>query len=131
MPPAARPLSPHLQIYKPQLTSTLSISHRATGIALAIGTLALVWWALAAAIGPEAYGQAQAFLGSWLGILLLIGWTFSLFFHLCNGIRHLIWDTGRGLDLPSTYASGWTVIVGSVVLTLVAVIAGLAQWSNS
>jgi succinate dehydrogenase / fumarate reductase cytochrome b subunit len=119
-----------LQIYKPQLTSTLSISHRATGIALAVGTVVLVWWVLAAAIGPGAYDQAQAFLGSWLGILLLIGWAFSLFFHLCNGIRHLVWDTGHGLDLPSTYTSGWAVVVGSVVLTLIGVIAGLAQWSN-
>jgi succinate dehydrogenase / fumarate reductase cytochrome b subunit len=130
MPPDARPLSPHLQIYKPQLTSLLSILHRATGIALAVGTLALVWWVLAAAIGPGAYRQAQAFLGSWFGILLLIGWAFSLFFHLCNGIRHLVWDTAHGLDLPSTYASGWTVVVCSVVLTVIAVVAGLAQWSN-
>jgi succinate dehydrogenase / fumarate reductase cytochrome b subunit len=130
MPPAARPLSPHLQIYKPQLTSVISISHRATGIALAVGMLALVWWVLAAAIGPGAYAQAQGFLGSWFGILLLIGWAFSLFFHLCNGVRHLVWDTGRGLDLPSTYAGGWTVVAASVVLTLVAIVAGLAQWSN-
>lgn len=130
MPSAARPLSPHLQIYKPQLTSILSILHRATGIALAVGTLALVWWVLAAAIGPAAYAQAESFLGSWFGILLLIGWAFSLFFHLCNGLRHLVWDTVHGLDLPSTYASGWTVVVSSAVLTAVAVIAGLAQWSN-
>jgi succinate dehydrogenase / fumarate reductase cytochrome b subunit len=130
MPSAARPLSPHLQIYKPQLTSILSILHRATGIALAAGTVALVWWVLAAAIGPAAYAQAQGFLGSWFGILLLIGWAFSLFFHLCNGLRHLVWDTVHGLDLRSTYASGWTVVVSSAVLTVIAVIAGLAQWSN-
>lgn len=130
MPPAVRPLSPHLQIYKPQLTSTLSISHRATGVALAVGMLALVWWVLAAAIGPEAYDQARGFFGSWFGILLLIGWTFSLFFHLCNGIRHLMWDTGHGLDLPSTYTSGWAVIGCGVVLTVVAMVAGLAQWTN-
>jgi succinate dehydrogenase / fumarate reductase cytochrome b subunit len=130
MPQAVRPLSPHLQIYKVQLTSMLSISHRATGIALAVGMLALVWWVLAAAIGPEAYDQARGFFGSWFGILLLIGWTFSLFFHLCNGIRHVMWDTGHGLDLPSTYISGWTVIGCGVVLTVVAIVAGLAQWTN-
>jgi succinate dehydrogenase / fumarate reductase cytochrome b subunit len=130
MPSAARPLSPHLQVYRPQLTSILSVLHRGTGIALAVGTLALVWWVLAAAIGPAAYAQAQGFLGSWLGILLLIGWAFSLFFHLCNGLRHLVWDTVHGFDLPSTYASGWTVVVSSAVLTVIAVIAGLAQWSN-
>jgi succinate dehydrogenase / fumarate reductase, cytochrome b subunit len=130
MPQAARPLSPHLQIYKPQLTTTLSISHRATGIALAVGMLALVWWVLAAAIGPEAYDQARGFFGSWFGILLLIGWTFSLFFHLCNGIRHLMWDTGHGLDLPTTYISGWAVIGCGVLLTVVAMVAGLAQWTN-
>src|SRR6266581_7763991 len=108
---AGRPLSPHLQIYKPQLTSVLSISHRATGVALALGTVVLVWWLLAAATGPEAFRHVQGFLGSWIGALLLIGWAFALFFHLCNGIRHLAWDTGYGLDIPKTYASGWVVVV--------------------
>lgn len=127
---AGRPLSPHLQIYKPQLTSVLSILHRATGVALAAGTLLLVWWLLAAASGPAAYGQAQAFLGSWLGILLLIGWTFALFFHLCNGIRHLLWDSGYGFDLATTYATGWTVVGASAGLTLIAIIAGVMQWQH-
>lgn len=126
---ADRPLSPHLQIYKPQLTSILSISHRATGLALSVGMVVLVWWLLAAAIGPDAYAQVQGFLGSWLGILLLIGWTYSLFFHLCNGIRHLVWDTGYGLDLPTTYASGWAVVAASAALTVIAIIAGALQWS--
>ena len=126
-----RPLSPHLQVYKPQITSVLSISHRATGLALSIGTLLLLWWLLAGAAGPDAFAQAQAFLGSWIGILLLVGWTYSLFFHLCNGIRHLAWDTGRGFTLQSTYASGWAVIVASGVLTIIAVVAGLAQWSQA
>src|SRR5258708_6575464 len=88
MTPAERPLSPHLQIYKPQLTSMLSISHRLTGVALGIGTLFLVWWLVAAASGDAAFATAQTFFGSWLGVLMLCGWTFSFFFHLCNGIRH-------------------------------------------
>jgi succinate dehydrogenase / fumarate reductase cytochrome b subunit len=128
---AGRPLSPHLQIYKPQLTSVLSISHRATGVALSVGALLLVWWLLAGALGAESYGRAQSFLGSWIGVLLMIGWTFSLFFHLCNGIRHLVWDTGHGLDLPTSYASGWMVVAASIVLTLIAAVAGIAQWSHS
>jgi succinate dehydrogenase / fumarate reductase, cytochrome b subunit len=127
---AGRPISPHLQIYKPQLTSVLSISHRITGLALVVGTVLLVWWLLAAAAGPAAYAQAQAFIGSWLGILLLVGWTFALFFHLCNGIRHLVWDTGHGLDLATTYATGWAVVAASGVLTLIAVIAGIVQWQH-
>jgi len=84
-----RPLSPDLQIYRPQLTSVLSISHRVTGIALSVGTLLLVSWLLAAAAGPQAYSTVQGFMRSWLGLLVMFGWTFSLFFHLCNGIRHL------------------------------------------
>jgi succinate dehydrogenase / fumarate reductase cytochrome b subunit len=126
---ADRPLSPHLQVYKPQLTSVLSISHRATGLALSVGTLLLVWWLLAAAAGPEAYSVVRGFLGSWLGMLLLIGWTYSLFFHLCNGIRHLVWDAGYGLDLPTTYKSGWTVVAASAGLTVAAIIGALLQWS--
>ncbi len=126
---AARPLSPHLQVYKFQLTSVLSISHRATGIALSVGTLLLVWWLLAAAMGPQAYAQVHWFLGSWIGMLMLVGWAYSLFFHLCNGIRHLFWDAGYGLDLPTTYRSGWTVVAVSAALTLVAVVVGALQWS--
>ncbi|HVA14166.1 MAG TPA: succinate dehydrogenase, cytochrome b556 subunit [Stellaceae bacterium] len=118
-----RPLSPHLQIYKPQLTSILSISHRATGLALAVGTILLVWWLLAAATSADAFGVAEAFWHSWIGRLLLLGWTWSLFFHLCNGVRHLVWDAGRGFKLKTAYASGWTVVVGSVALTLIAWIA--------
>ena len=126
MTPAERPLSPHLQIYKPQLTSLLSISHRLTGVALGLGTLFLVWWLVAAATGDSAFAAAQAFFGSWLGLLLLFGWTFSFFFHLCNGVRHLMWDTGNGLDLRTTYATGWAALAASGALTLLAFAAGLA-----
>ena len=119
-----RPLSPDLQIYRPQLTSVLSITHRLTGVALSIGSSLLVCWLLAAAAGPSAYAALQGFLASGLGLLLLLGWTFSLFFHLCNGIRHLCWDAGWGFELKTTYRSGWTVVVASIVLTLIAWIAG-------
>jgi len=129
MTPAQRPLSPHLSIYKPQLTSVLSISHRATGVVLSIGTVFLVWWLVAAAAGGGAFAAAQGFWGSWLGLLLLFGWTFSLFFHLCNGIRHLFWDAGYGFELRQTYISGWTVVAASAALTLVAWFAGLAMWA--
>lgn len=126
-----RPLSPHLQIYKPQLTSVLSILHRITGVALAIGTLLLVWWLIAAATGPEAYDAAQSFIGSILGRLLLLGWTFALFYHLANGIRHLVWDTGRGFELGTAYMTGWLVVIVSIVLTLASWVAGYAALGGS
>lgn len=113
-----RPLSPHLQVYRPQLTSILSILHRLTGVALAVGTLLLVYWLVAAASGPEAFAQAQGLIGSILGRLLLLGWTFALFYHLCNGIRHLYWDAGYGFELSTVYRSGWFVVVVSLGLTL-------------
>jgi succinate dehydrogenase / fumarate reductase cytochrome b subunit len=125
MTPAKRPLSPHLQVYQPQLTAVLSITHRATGIALGVGTLLLVWWLVAAASGPEAYDTAQSFIGSWFGIVLLFGWTISLFYHLANGIRHLMWDTGYGLDIESAYRSGYAVLGATAVLTLLAWIGAL------
>ena len=112
-----RPLSPHLQIYRPQLTSVLSIAHRGAGIALGVGAAFFAWWLLAAASGPDAYGTAQAFFGSALGIVVLAGFSFALFYHLCNGIRHLFWDAGMGLELDQAYRSGWTVIAASIVLT--------------
>ena len=120
-----RPLSPHIQVYQPQITSVLSITHRITGVALSVGTLLLVWWLIAAASGPEAYARVQGFAGSWFGYLLLFAWSISLFYHLCNGIRHLFWDAGYGFELPTAYASGWAVIAATAVLTLVAWIAAL------
>ncbi len=119
-----RPLSPHLQIYRPQITSVLSITHRATGIALTVGTLLLAWWLIALAYGPGVYDTAMRFWGAWYGRLLLFGWTWSLFYHLCNGIRHLCWDAGWGFELPQVYRSGWMVVWGSVILTFVAWIWG-------
>lgn len=122
-----RPLSPHLQIYRPQLTSVLSITHRATGVALALGTLFLVYWLVAAASGPQAFASLQGFMGSWLGLLLLFGWSVSLFYHLANGIRHLFWDAGFGFDLKTAYASGWTVLAATAALTLIAWVIALAR----
>ncbi|MGH6719651.1 MAG: succinate dehydrogenase, cytochrome b556 subunit [Alphaproteobacteria bacterium] len=121
-----RPLSPHLQIYRPQLTSMLSIVHRATGFVLAIGTLFLAWWLIAAASGPEWFAVVGAFFGSWLGYLVLLGLSFALMYHLCNGIRHLAWDAGWGFELATAYATGWAVVAGSIVLTALAWVVGLA-----
>ena len=115
-----RPLSPHLQIYKPQLTSVLSISHRITGVGLAAGTLLLTWWLLAAAAGPEAFATVQGFLGSWIGYVILFGFIYALMYHLCNGVRHLFWDAGRGFELPTVYKTGWAVVIGSAALTVIA-----------
>jgi succinate dehydrogenase / fumarate reductase cytochrome b subunit len=123
----SRPLSPHLQVYKPQITSVLSILHRMTGVALAVGTLLLVWWLVAAATGPDYFKMVQGIIGSWFGRLLLFGWTWAMFYHLCNGIRHLFWDAGRGFDLPTVHASGWVVVAGSILLTLAAWVGGYAS----
>ncbi len=121
-----RPLSPHLQIYRWQISSVLSILHRITGIALAVGSLLLVYWIIAAAVGPEAFAQAQGLIGSVIGRLLLFGWTYALFFHLANGIRHLFWDMGWGFELKTMSITGWTVVVAALLLTLVAW--GLGYW---
>ncbi len=121
-----RPLSPHLQIYRPQWTMVFSILHRITGVALAVGTLLLVYWLLAAAAGPEAYADARVLIGSWFGRILLLGWSYALFYHLLNGIRHLAWDAGWGFELKTAYATGLLMAAGSVGLTLVAWFAGYA-----
>lgn len=120
-----RPLSPHIQIYQPQLTAILSILHRLTGVALTVGTVLLVYWLVAAATGPEAFALAQGFIGSWLGYVLLFGWSAALIYHLCNGIRHLVWDAGYGFSLEAIYGSGWAVLVATGALTLLAWIVGL------
>ena len=120
MAPDNRPLSPHIQIYRPQLTSVLSIVHRGAGIALGVGAAFFACWLLAAAAGPEAFRCAQEFFSSILGIVVLAGFSFALFYHLCNGIRHLFWDAGMGLELDQAYRSGWAVVGGAVLLTAVA-----------
>ena len=118
-PASNRPLSPFMigPYYKPQLTSMLSITHRATGMGLSAGTLLLAGWLIALASGPAAYAAYAAHLSAWYGQLLLLGWSWSFLYHLCNGIRHLFWDIGRGLDIPTAYKSGYAVIAMSGVLT--------------
>jgi len=112
-----RPRSPDVQIYRPQLTSVLSIAHRASGVWLALGGIALVAWLSVVVAGGHAYAVLENFLGSWIGFVLLFSWTFALFYHLCNGIRHLAWDLDYGFELRSIYLSGWWVVGASVVLT--------------
>ena len=125
-----RPLSPHLQVYRFQWTMLLSISHRITGVGLAVGTLLLVYWLAAAAAGPEAFATAQAIVGSLIGRLFLFGWTFALFYHLCNGIRHLVWDAGYGFELEDAYRSGLAVVGASAVLTLFSWVLGFTLGSG-
>ena len=113
-----RPLSPHLQVYRPQLTSVLSITHRMTGVLLSAGLIVIVAWLLALAAGPAAFDRMNGLLSSVPGLILLLVWTQALFYHLLNGIRHLLWDAGWLLDLNSAYASGWAVVSVSLVLTI-------------
>ncbi len=120
-----RPLSPHLQVYRPQLTMVLSILHRLTGIALAAGAVLLVYWLLAVAAGPARFATAQSLMGSWFGTLVLVGFCYALFYHLCNGVRHLCWDAGWGFELKTAYASGWAMVGASIALTAPAWIFGL------
>lgn len=122
-----RPLSPHLQIYRPQITSAMSIFHRITGVGLSFGTLLLVCWLASAATGPEAYDKVQGFMASPLGILLLMGWSWALMYHLCTGVRHLLWDMGKALSLPAVYATGYAAIGVSSILT---VAIWVAAWSK-
>ena len=113
-----RPLSPHLQIYRPQITSTLSILHRMTGVGLMLGAMLVVWWLLAAATGPEYFAMVDGLLTSWLGLLVLLGLTWALCYHLLNGIRHLFWDMGYGFELETVDRTGIAVAIGSGVLTV-------------
>ena len=114
-----RPLSPHLQVYKPQLTSILSILHRGTGIVLSIGSIFLVSWILVLTLGESAYQIYSQLVNNWFGKFVIFGFTFGLFYHLSNGIRHLFWDAGYGYDLKDAYISGFAVIFSSLSLTLI------------
>lgn len=116
-----RPLSPHLGVYKFMYTMSLSILHRITGAAGTVGFLAFVWWLMALASGPEAYARALGVLATPLAKLLLVGFTFSFIYHFCNGIRHLVWDTGRGMERAQARRSGAVVIVVAVLLTALVV----------
>ena len=114
-----RPLSPHLQVYKPQITSMMSITHRLTGVALSLGSILLVAWLWSAAYSDECYQWLMTHLDAWYGRLALVGWTFALFYHLLNGIRHLFWDTGRGFKLHQVTFSGVLVLLSATALTVV------------
>jgi len=114
-----RPLSPHLQIYKPMLSMMVSITHRITGAALYFGFLLFTWWLLAAATGPAYFDFVQSLFGSWIGQLVLFGFTWALMYHLLGGIRHLIWDTGRGFELETVEWLARMNAAGSIILTLI------------
>ena len=112
-----RPLSPHLQIYKPQITSVLSILHRGTGIVLSIGSIILVLWIVTLTLGESTYLMYSNIINNWFGKFIIFGFTFALFYHLSNGIRHLFWDAGYGYELNHAYISGISVIISSLLLT--------------
>jgi succinate dehydrogenase / fumarate reductase cytochrome b subunit len=113
-----RPLSPHLQIYRPMLTMMMSIVHRVTGGALYFGTLLLAWWLLAIASGPNAYATFQAVAASFIGRLVLFGYTWALLHHMLGGLRHLIWDTGHGFGPVEREWMARATLFGSITLTL-------------
>ena len=114
------PLSPFLQ-YRPQLTSVLSITHRCTGVFLSAGAVLLCCWLVSVAAGAEAYIIVNGHIAAWYGQVVIIGFVFSLYFHLCNGIRHLFWDLGLGLEIKTSYCSGYAVVIASILLTIMTV----------
>jgi len=121
-----RPLSPHLSVYRWPVTMTVSILHRMTGGALYFGTLLVAWWLIAAATSENQFNIASAVFGSWFGRLVLFGYTWVLIHHMLGGIRHLIWDTGEGLEKHTASKLAWANIAGSIVLTVLVWIAGYA-----
>jgi len=123
-----RPLSPHLQVYRWPITMAVSICHRMTGVGLAIGAVLLTWWLVAAAVSDDAFATVQWFLATPIGLLMLLGWSVSLFLHLFNGIRHLVWDVGYGYDKPHYDYSAWAVLAATVVATVLLWVVGLAVW---
>jgi succinate dehydrogenase / fumarate reductase, cytochrome b subunit len=118
MPTRARPLSPHVGLYRWQIGNTLSILHRITGVFLALGLAALAYWLVSLAGGEESYAAAARVFASPLGLLFLVGWSFAFLYHLMNGVRHLFWDVGRGFERAQRHASGWFVFLGSITLTV-------------
>ena len=128
----SRPLSPHIQIYRWTLTMMLSILHRATGVALYAGSALLAWWLMAAASGPEAYALVRDISGSWIGRLVLFGYSWALFHHMLGGVRHFIWDTGRGFDLKHVEIIARATAIAPLLLTSLAWVLGymyLGVWS--
>ena len=124
---ARRPLSPHLDVYRWQISNTLSILHRVTGVFMSLGALVFTAWLVSLAAGPDAYLDLVDSLGSLPGVLALFGWTFCFFYHLCNGVRHLFWDVGLGFELVVARRSGIIVVIASILLTVtfwIAILAG-------
>jgi succinate dehydrogenase / fumarate reductase cytochrome b subunit len=129
-PRTERPLSPHLQIYRPVLTMVMSIAHRITGMGLYFGTSLLAWWFISAA-GPNGYAKFEGFIGSWIGRIILFGYTWALIHHMLGGIRHLIWDTGRGLGPGEREWLAAANLAGSIAITIVLWIVGLLAMGGS
>lgn len=125
---AARPLSPHLSIFRPYINMTMSIVHRITGVANYFGTLLLAAWLTATASGPDGFMTANEIVASPIGLLILFGYSWSLIHHALGGIRHFIWDSGRGFDIASVRALSWATIIGSLTLTALVWLVGLAKW---
>jgi succinate dehydrogenase / fumarate reductase, cytochrome b subunit len=113
----ARPLSPHLQIYRPQINMVMSVFHRLTGSALYLGAALIAWWLIAAATGPDYFAFVNGLFATWVGMIVIVGYTWALIHHLLGGLRHLIWDTGAGLDIASVNLLSWGTIVLSLLLT--------------
>ena len=126
-----RPMSPHMQIYRPQMTSILSIANRISGVASSAGTLLLVWWLVAAASGPGPFATVQHVIASPIGLLVLFGWTVALVYHFFGGLRHLAWDAGKGYSLPATHRSGWAVIIATIAVTALIWAIGLSLWNHA
>ena len=118
MPARGRPTSPHVWLYRWQIGNTLSILHRFTGAALALGLVALSYWFVSLAGGPASYAAAARLLASPIGLAVLLGWTFSFLYHLLNGVRHLFWDAGRGFERTQRHLSGWLVVLGAIAVNL-------------
>lgn len=115
----SRPLSPHLSIYKPEISSTMSAFHRITGVGLTLAAVLVVWWFLAAATGPESFARADGVLTSWFGGFVLVASLVAFWYHFCNGVRHLWWDTGHGFALDRVTKSGFAALAGTVLLFLI------------
>jgi len=129
--PAARPLSPHLQVYRLTLTMVMSGLHRISGLGLYFGALLLAWWLMAAASGPAGYARFEWFAGSLIGRLVLFGYTWALIHHTLGGVRHLIWDTGRGFGAQQRERLAAATIIGSIVLTVIVWVIGYLAMGGS
>lgn len=117
--PQSRPLSPHLQIYRWPITMFTSIAHRAAGMVLAVGSVLLAVWLVSAACGPDAYAAVNGVFGSWFGQIIMFLWSIALFYHMCNGIRHIFWDFGLGFEIPTARATSYVVFAGAAALTII------------